>query len=184
MNRSHFSFLWEYRSAGPASPTAQTVKPGQSATYHLTVGTATGFTGNVPISCISGTDLNPVEVPPGVQCTVNVDSVDLTSSVTSAPVTVTISTTAQSARQSFPFHTLPLSFGAVFAWNSLERPIAKRALLFCADCICIGPRLELMRRRKLEHSASASSAEGSDFHRLGILSGIEPRGKQALTALR
>ena len=113
-----------------ASPVAQTVKPGQNATYKLTVGTVTGFTGNIPLSCISGTDLSPVDVPAGVQCTINVDSVDLTSSGTSASVTVTISTTTQSAHKSLPFRALPISFGIVFA-GILWKGRRQSALLLC-----------------------------------------------------
>ena len=112
------------------TPTSVTINPGQTATYNLTVTAIPGFTGNVPITCISGTDsLIPVQTPVGVQCSVSPTSVNLTSTTTSVPVVATITTTTQSRLlRPFPFGTLPFALAGVLAVG-LRKRRPKGALL-------------------------------------------------------
>ena len=99
-----------------ANPATLTISPGQDATYKLTVTAVPGFTGTVPITCVSGTGLIPIAVPPGVKCEVSPTSVTFTSTAPSAQVVATINTIGQSrVLRPFPFGTLPFAFAVVFA---------------------------------------------------------------------
>jgi large repetitive protein len=113
-----------------ANPATLAISPGQDATYNLTVTAVPGFTGTVPITCISGMGLIPIAVPPGVQCEVSPTSVTFTSTTTSAQVVATINTTGQSRLLGpFPFGILPFAFGAVFAMGlRKKRPMGMLVL--------------------------------------------------------
>jgi hypothetical protein len=94
----------------------QAINPAQTATYNLTLSTASGFTGQVPLTCVAGTDpFNPGTPPPGVACTLSTANATFTSTTTSVPVVVTISTTAQSRLNPFPWGTIPFAFAGVLA---------------------------------------------------------------------
>jgi large repetitive protein len=99
-----------------AKTTTQTVNPGQAATYNLTLSTVTGFTGQVPLSCIAGTDaFQPGTAPPGVQCSLSIDTATLDTNTTSVPVVVTITTTSQSKQASLGWMIAPFAVTGIFA---------------------------------------------------------------------
>lgn len=115
-----------------ATTTTQTIDPGKTATYNLTLSTATGFTGPVPLTCIAGTDaFTPGTSPPGVTCTLNVSSVTFDANTTTFSVVATINTTAQSRLAPLPWGSLPFAFAGVLALGMRKRR-AKNALLFVA----------------------------------------------------
>jgi Big-like domain-containing protein len=121
-----------------ATTTTQTINPGKTATYNLTLSTATGFTGQVRLSCIAGTDpFTAGTSPPGTQCTVSPSSVTFDAKTTSFPVVVTITTTVQSRLEPFPWETLPFAFAGVFVFgfrkNNKKR--SKAALLTLAVAV-------------------------------------------------
>lgn len=107
-----------------ATTTTATINPGQTATYNLTL-SASGFTGQVPLTCIAGTDPGQATVPPaGVQCSISQASVNLTSANPKASIVATITTTAQSRLSTAPFGSLPFTLPPVFAlllWGTRKR---------------------------------------------------------------
>jgi Pro-kumamolisin, activation domain/Bacterial Ig-like domain (group 3) len=107
-----------------ATTTATTVNPGQTATFNLTLSNAT-YIGQTPITCIAGTNPNQPATPPvGVQCSLSLSSVNLTSTSQTASVVVTITTTTQSLLSPAPFRTLPFTLPPVLAfvlWGTRRR---------------------------------------------------------------
>ena len=107
--------------------TSQTIQGGQTATYNLTL-TASSFAGVVSLTCTSA------NAPAGAVCSLPA-SETLTSSTTSVPLAVTITTTAIAQSQAPPFSggTLPLSYAALIALIfSGKRKNARRLLLALA----------------------------------------------------
>jgi hypothetical protein len=106
----------------------QTINAGQTATYNFTLSTATGFVGQVPLTCIAGTNFSQPGTPPtGVACTVSPTTADFTSSATSFPVTVTVTTTTQSQLIPFslPWMTLPFAVAGIFALGLRKKKTAR-----------------------------------------------------------
>lgn len=116
--------------------TTATINPGQTATFNLTL-SALNYTGQVPLSCSPGADpYQPSAYPVGTTCSVSPASVDFTSSVTSAPVVVTIGSTAQSRLTPAPFRTLPFTLPPVLAfvlWSARRRRL--RMLIPCVVAV-------------------------------------------------
>jgi large repetitive protein len=93
-----------------------TINPGQTATFNLTL-SALNYTGAVPLKCTVGPNPNqPVENPVGTACNVSPTSVNLTSTSTSAPVVVTITSSAQSRLAPASFPALPFTLPPVLAF--------------------------------------------------------------------
>ncbi|MGA2832685.1 MAG: Ig-like domain repeat protein [Terracidiphilus sp.] len=113
-----------------AATTVATVNPGQTATYNLTLSSST-FTGTATLTCVSSMNLfNPTATVPGASCNVSPATVNLTSGGPAAPVTVTITTMAQSRLT--PFNTTPWAVPPVLAfmfWGVRRR--RWRPLLAC-----------------------------------------------------
>jgi hypothetical protein len=87
-----------------------TVAAGQTATFNLTVVTSvipSSFNGTVSLAC-SG-------APAGVTCNIAPNSVALSPTTTSVPITVTVATTTSARLHTFPFRGLPVVFAAVVA---------------------------------------------------------------------
>jgi len=116
-----------------AATTSQTVQGGLTATYNLTL-TGTNFAGVVALSCTSAS------APAGVQCSLPA-SETLSSSATSVPLTVTVSTTA-TAKTSVPRYfpgTLPLSYAGLVALAFVgKRRFARRLFLALAALAVFG----------------------------------------------
>ena len=96
----------------PNSSLSATVRAGQTATYNLLL-SSEGLTGSVALSC-SG-------APAGTTCTVNPASANLPTGASTAPVTVTVTTTALARNEGFPFKTMPFAIGAI-----LVLPLTRR----------------------------------------------------------
>jgi subtilase family serine protease len=94
--------------AATSGSTAATVAAGQTATYNLVANSnQAGFTGTVALTC-SG-------APAGTTCTINPNSVSLSSTATSAPFSVVVTTTTSASLHKFPFRGLPIVFASIFA---------------------------------------------------------------------
>jgi hypothetical protein len=121
-----------------ANSTTATINPGQTATYNLTLSTATGFTGQVALTCIPGNDPSNSGTPPtGVQCTVQPSSVNFTSSATSFPATVTLTTTSLSRMQPFPFGMLPFAVAGALAFGFRRRKSSGSLAVFVAAALAL-----------------------------------------------
>lgn len=122
-----------------AQTTAQTVNPGQTATFSLTLSNAT-YSGPLPLSCVSGTDIfQPTPPPVGVVCSVSPTTVTMTANGQQVPVTVTITTTTSTRNDTDPRRGMPWSLPPVVAltawclrrrrWSDLLRGLAASAVL-------------------------------------------------------
>jgi large repetitive protein len=116
-----------------AKTTATTINPGQTATYNLTLSNSS-YIGQVPITCVAGTDPGQPATPPaGVQCTLSVSSANLTTISQKVSVVATITTSEQSRLRSAPFGALPFSLPPVLAfmlWGFRRR--RWHSLIVCA----------------------------------------------------
>jgi hypothetical protein len=116
-----------------ATYTSLTVQSGATATYSLTL-TGANFAGVVALSCTSA------NAPAGVQCNLPA-SETLSSSTTSVPLTVTVSTAA-SAKTSLPRYfpgTLPLSYAGLIALAFFgKKRFARRLFLALAALAVFG----------------------------------------------
>ena len=94
-------------AVGAAIP-GLSVAAGQTATFNLTVtnNAPASFTGAVALSCTA---------PAGTTCTLNPASVNLSSTATQAPVTLSVATTLSARLSHSPFGGLNFAFAAVFA---------------------------------------------------------------------
>ena len=128
------TFYWGVPTGWSAATTTATVNPGDTATYNLML-TSSGFSGTATISCVPGMDpfaTNPTSTVPGAQCSVSPTTANLTSGGPGVPVTVTITTTAQSRLIPSPFHALPFTAPPVMAFLVLGvRRRKVRAVLGC-----------------------------------------------------
>ena len=105
---------WGVPLGWTATTTSATINPGQTATFNLTLSNSS-FIGQSAIVCTPGTWAQSATPPVGVACSVNPTSVNLTSASQTVPVTVTITTTAQSRLERAPFPTLPFTLSPVVA---------------------------------------------------------------------
>jgi hypothetical protein len=113
------------------SMTTAAINPGQTATFNFTLSNY-NYTGQVPIGCFVGTNLlQPGTPPPGVQCTVSPSSVNLTAANQTAPVVVTITSTAESRLQPAPFRNLPFTVTPVLAFLVLGMRKRRWSTLVC-----------------------------------------------------
>jgi uncharacterized repeat protein (TIGR03803 family) len=106
--------------------TNQSISPGQTASYSVTVAPAGGFNETVALSC-SG-------APPQSTCALSSNSVTLMGS-TPATVTVTVTTTGGSASLTQPFGGGSLHGGA-FAWLAFFGTSALAMMPIFSKCIC------------------------------------------------
>lgn len=115
---------WGYPLGWTGTTSTATINPGQTATFNLTL-SALNYTGQVPLTCTSGPDPSHTTLnPEGTACSVSPTSVNFTSSNTSAPIVVTIISSAQSRLAPAPFRTLPLTLPPVLAfvlWGARKR---------------------------------------------------------------
>ena len=104
--------------------TTQTVNPGQTATYSLTLSNA-NYSGLLQLSCVSGADvLHPTTPPAGVSCSVSPTSVTMVSNGQQVPVTVTVTTTTLSRNEGDPRRGMPWALPPVLAltvWGARRR---------------------------------------------------------------
>ncbi|HLJ29428.1 MAG TPA: Ig-like domain repeat protein [Candidatus Angelobacter sp.] len=111
---------------------SQTIAAGGTATYNVTLNGVGGFAGQVSFTCTGA--------PGGATCAVSPSPATLSSTITSVPLTVTVSNTANARLSPHPFKGLPFIFAGVLAaaMAGLRRRPRQRLFLFLAVFLVAG----------------------------------------------
>jgi large repetitive protein len=108
-----------------------TVSAGQTATYNLILSAEFGFTGTVALSC-SG-------APAGTTCNVSPASAVLSTGSSTAPVTVTVTTTSHARNGDSPFKMMPFAIaGAITALSFAGNRKRLRPVLLMLLAVILG----------------------------------------------
>ena len=121
----------QFSLSGNGGNTSATVQAGQTATYNISLGSQ-GFIGSVALTCAGA--------PAGTSCTVNPASVNLSSTSTSVPITVTVSGTQNASSVPPPFRptTLFVFAGVVMGMVTGLRKKRTQAVLAVMALFVIG----------------------------------------------
>jgi hypothetical protein len=112
-----------------ATTTSQSIPAGGTAIYNLTLNAVGGFAGQISFTC-TGT-------PSDATCNVSPNPASLTSTVTSVPLTVTVSNTTNARLKPVHFRTLPVVFAGLLAVVLLRWPRKSPRRILLLTCILL-----------------------------------------------
>jgi hypothetical protein len=114
---------------------SQSINPGETATFNVTLTAAAGFTGQVTLACTGA--------PAGATCSVSPNPATLSTTNTSVPLTVTVSNTASASLRPGALNNLSFLLAGIVAITvGLKRKTRQRLFLafLLAGAIACGAR--------------------------------------------